>query len=302
MLFRSLESSLASAQPSTAEAEQLFRDGKRLLAEGNIAAGCDAFAASQRREPTLSTLLNLADCREKNQQYASAWGHFIDAARQARTDSTAAAQRSVAENRANALEGRLSFLIVSVPDEARVPGLIITRDGASLEADLWNRDIPVDGGKYVIAGKAPGFEAWSTTVTVASARDKQSVNVPRFRAVPTLPNEGLKAEPAPARHKTTASVALWATGGVVLVAGVGAELWAQSTYADAKADMNNDRRHDLTSSATTRRRLGVSLDVAAIIVAGIGTYLWFSPTRERGLTVVPAVTRDSSHVTVAGWF
>ena len=220
-LMTVLLTSEVRAQPITADAEQLFREGKRLMAEGNIGAACDAFAGSQRREPTISTLLNLADCREKNQQYASAWGHFIDAARQARSDPSSAGLRDVAERRAQGLEPRLSFLIVNVPDEARVDGLVVTRNGEMIEPDLWNRDLPVDGGSYVVAGKAPGYEAWSTTVTVDNAGDKESVNVPRFRALPDAPPP--VQAPATARRRSTAAVSLWAVGGVALAAGVSAE-------------------------------------------------------------------------------
>ena len=39
----------AAAEPTRAEA--LFREGRRLLAEGQLAAACDKFAESQREQP-----------------------------------------------------------------------------------------------------------------------------------------------------------------------------------------------------------------------------------------------------------
>src|SRR5262245_33043378 len=65
-------------------AERLFREGKRLMSENKIAEACKAFDGSYAKDPVVSTLLNLADCREKNQQYATAWSHFLDAERLAR--------------------------------------------------------------------------------------------------------------------------------------------------------------------------------------------------------------------------
>jgi len=41
--------------------------------------GCEAFDASNRLEPRAGTLIALGDCREKNQQLASAWSAYKDA-------------------------------------------------------------------------------------------------------------------------------------------------------------------------------------------------------------------------------
>ena len=51
---------------SAAQAEALFRQGKEQMAAGKYAEACAAFEASQKAEAATSTLLNLANCREKN--------------------------------------------------------------------------------------------------------------------------------------------------------------------------------------------------------------------------------------------
>ena len=53
------------------QAEALFRDGKQLMKEGKLAEACAAFEGSERAEHNVATVLSLADCREKNHQYAS---------------------------------------------------------------------------------------------------------------------------------------------------------------------------------------------------------------------------------------
>src|SRR4051812_4793625 len=63
----------------SAEAESLFNDGNQLMAEGKLAPACDAFEASNRVEPRAGTLIRLGECREKNQQFASAWSAYKDA-------------------------------------------------------------------------------------------------------------------------------------------------------------------------------------------------------------------------------
>ena len=60
-------SAVAFAQANP-QAEALFRDGKELMKQGKVAEACTAFEGSERTEHSLVTLMNLADCREKNGQ------------------------------------------------------------------------------------------------------------------------------------------------------------------------------------------------------------------------------------------
>jgi hypothetical protein len=301
--------SRADAQPdtATATAEQLFREGKRLMGEGNFAAACDAFDGSCRKAPAVSTLLNLADCREKNQQYASAWSHFIEAGRQARSDPSLAAMYESAQRRAAAVEQRLSYLIINVPDDARIEGLIITRNGVPVDPAEWNRDIPVDGGEYRIEGKAPAYEPWSATVKVGSAKDKQSVNVPRFSAAITAPATTAPSVPADQpgtfTEKRRVAVGLWAVGAVALGGGLALELAARNTYEDAKTDSDNARRHQLTADANRQRHYAMAAGAAGVVAAGVGVLLWYSgrPIDHR-VTVAPRVARDGGELVLMGHF
>src|SRR6185436_13656654 len=84
-----LWSSAALAQPAGAQAEVLFRQGRTLLSAGKVAEACSAFEESQKLEPAVTTLLNLAGCREKLGQFATAWGLFLEAARQTRSGNAA---------------------------------------------------------------------------------------------------------------------------------------------------------------------------------------------------------------------
>jgi hypothetical protein len=168
------------------EAETLFRDGKELMKQGRIAEACAAFEASEATEHSIATVMSLADCRDRNHQYATAWALFLQADSQTRTDPSKAALNVTSKARAAALEPRLSYLTVSVSDESRIEGLTLTRNGKLFEPMLWNRALPVDGGDYVIAGHAPGHEAWQTTVYVPRENAKVSVEVPKFKEIGKL--------------------------------------------------------------------------------------------------------------------
>src|SRR3954471_23530488 len=125
------------------QAEALFRDGKRLMKDGKLAEACAAFEGSEHAEHNVATVLSLADCREKNHQYASAWALFLQADSQTRSDPSKATLNATAKSRARALERRLSFLTIVVPEKVRIPELVVTCDGAPVDPSAWNRSIPV---------------------------------------------------------------------------------------------------------------------------------------------------------------
>src|SRR5678815_2379807 len=174
-----MSSSAALAQPTGAQAEVLFRQGRDLMAAGNIAEACSAFQESQKLQPAVTTLLNLAGCRERVGQIATAWGLFLDAARETRSATDAATKQfhSIAQTRAQKLEPRVSKLTINVPLKSQFEGLEIARDGDRIDAGLWNRALPVDGGTYKITARAPGANEWSTQITVAAETDTKTVEI-----------------------------------------------------------------------------------------------------------------------------
>src|SRR5262245_36427412 len=192
LLLLVLAARTADAQPSGAQAETLFRQGKELMAKGKIAEACAAFDASQKLDPTISTLLNQAACREKNEQYATAWGLFLEAERQTRTATDAPTQQlhQVAANKASKLESRLSTLTINVPSENRIGGLQVLRGGEPVDPGAWNKALPVDGGTYRVSATAPGNTEWSTTVTVAAERDVKAIDIPKLKPAALVPPRG----------------------------------------------------------------------------------------------------------------
>ncbi len=173
----------SSARAQTAEAEAAFRDGKKLMGEKKYAEACEAFATSQRLAPGVNTKMNLADCREKNGELSSAWGLFLEIALDLKGNTKQQAMLDVAKKRAAALEPRVSYLTISVPDESRVAGLVITRNGIEIDSGFWNRAMPIDGGTYKIEASAPGHEAWSTSVEIPLEQGAAHVDVPKFKAI-----------------------------------------------------------------------------------------------------------------------
>jgi len=316
---------IAAHGQASPQAEALFRDGKQLMKEGKLADACAAFEGSERAEHNVATVLSLADCREKNHQYASAWALFLQADSQTRSDPTKAALNTTAKRRAHALESRLSYLTINVPDESRIPDLVVTRDGAPVDPAEWNRSIPADGGSHVIAGKAPGHESWSTTVTLQPESDKQAVEVPRFKALPEIVNKPpreeqavqvrmLAPEPSPFTRTRKIAVAVAAGGGAIGTAALGIQfLWAQHTYDDAvricpamACSPQNaiDARAKNQDAISQQRyaRIGYAVAGAAIVT---GAVLWVIGKPESlgaGQVVVAPQLGDASGLAVLGRF
>lgn len=283
-------SSVAFGQPATAQAEVLFRQGRDLMATGKIAEACSAFAESQKLEAAVTTQLNLAGCREKQGELATAWGLFLDVERQTRTASDAAGQQlhAVALDRSRKLEPRVSKLAINVPEQSHIDGLEITRSGEHVDAAMWNRALPIDGGKYTITAHVPGTNAWSTEVTVGSEGDTKTVDIPDLRNLPRdlgatatakpapPPPASLPAEAPPPAHAPSKLVPFVVGGaGIALLAGALAfDLSGDSTYSDAKNEMTSQARRDsLYNSANTKRYVAQGLAVGGLAAVGIATYL-----------------------------
>jgi hypothetical protein len=322
--------SAPQVRAQSAEAEALFNDADKLMAEGNIAGACEAFEASNRIEPRAGTLIRLGECRELNHQLASAWSAYKDALTRVRDPR----KRDLARAKVAVIEPRLSYLTVLVSDEARVDGLALSRNGRPLDAGLWNRAVPVDGGAYVIGGQAPGHEEWNTTVAVPFERGKVSVEVPKFKemvkliapepppqgpsAAPVTASSGLAARPTASsgRLSTRRLAAIGAAGAGVIALGTGVVLGVQARARrnDAFALCpdpalpcgESTRANALVSTSHTRALgadLGFGVAAAAAITAGV---LWLTGAPESAgpgrLGVAPAVTTHEASVTVMGSF
>jgi hypothetical protein len=305
------------AHAQNAAAEALFADGERLMKEGKLGEACEAFAASNRIEPRAGTLINLGLCREQNGQLASAWSAYKDALTRAKDPK----KQQIASDRIAAIEPRLSYLTISVPDESRVDGLALTRNGAPVDTVLWNRAIPVDGGTYVIAGHAPGHEEWSTTVEVPKELGKLSVEVPRFKDLKQLvaPTPAPTSEPEPADEEQPApsiftpkrKIALGVAGlgiaalGAGIVLGIQARGFERDAYAlcpdPATPCGDGERANELIDKGHQRALFAnVSYGVAAASLIGAGA-LWLlgAPAKpEAAVAVTPRAGVGTAGVSV----
>lgn len=166
-----------------------------MLAEGNISGACEKLKESFALDAMSGTLLNLADCYEKDGKTATAWARFRNAASLAKSQGKLE-QAAEANRRAKALESELSYITIVAPDAT--PGLEVRRNDLEVSPGMFGVAVPSDPGRVEIVASAPGYRTFRTTLELGTRRDKKSVTVPKL-----APGDDASASstPAPAAPK-----------------------------------------------------------------------------------------------------
>jgi hypothetical protein len=172
----------ADAATDKAAAEALFQEARTLLDQGKYAEACKQLEASNRLDAGLGTLLYLADCYEKAGRTASAWATFREAASLARGRGDES-RATVANDRADALEPKLSKLWLTVADD-NPPGLVVERDGSEIPKASWGVALPVDPGTHTFRARAPGKEEWTVSVDIEGDAQTAKIEVPVLTDAP----------------------------------------------------------------------------------------------------------------------
>ena len=254
------------AHAQNAEAEKLFNDGNKLMAVGKLAEACAAFAASSRAEPRAGTLIRLGECREKNQQLASAWSAYNDARRLA-TDPR---KHKLATLKVTALEPRLSYLTVAISDQVRCSGLELSRNGESFDRALWNSALPVDGGDYVIVSRAPGYNPWQRTVHVPVEGAKFSVDMPALTKTSNI--AAPQAPTTPSKPPTIPPTPLAVTVPVSTAVQQHVNVFTPSPAVVVVPPLDHSRAPPQTSSKIAPFVVGAG--ALALLGGGLGFELW----------------------------
>jgi hypothetical protein len=303
----------APATAQTPEAEVLFREGQRLMKEEQYSEACEKFEASERIEPASGTELNLALCREKNGQTASAWVMYLKAAASAKKfkNEDRAAE---AKDRANKIADQLVYLTIEVPGDAEVDGLVIKRNKTIIDHELWDQKVPVDPDEYTITADAPGYKKWSDTVTVKTKN--RVVEIPVLEKRKKSPSDDDRERDVDEKPKLvhvqkyrTAAIALAVIGGGGLALGTGIGLYARNQEEQSDllcpsvqcSDPDGVALNQRARSAALAANISWAVGGAALITAGI---VWYAgqPSDDDRVSVVPVVGDDGAGVAVGGRF
>ncbi len=261
----------ARAQRTDADvkvAQSLFDEGRTLMKSGQYTQACPKLAESQRLDPALGTLLNLALCHRLEGRLATAWTEFHDAVGLARQQDRADREK-YALAQLGEIEPHISQLTITLAPGAAEPTLEVTLDGTVVGEAALGTPIKIDPGTHHIEARARGKQTWGVDVQVGADTDQKSIAISPLSATHvSMVSQGTKR------------TAGWIVGGAGVAAlGVGV---LSGLQASSKWSQRNDACvADVCSAAglaadKNARRWATVTDVALALGAiglGVGTYL-----------------------------
>jgi hypothetical protein len=272
-----------------ADAEDLFRRAKSLMAQNRHQEACPLLKESYRLDPGTGTLLNLALCHEHVGMIASAWGEFRAVEQQARAAGPSAAERvKLAREHADKLEPRLSRIRLLVPSDARPPGLVVKIDGEEKREPTWG-GIPVDPGTRTVESSAPGKRTSTQKVKVddegvvvnVAVHPLEDLPKEKPAAVAQQPDLEKAEEAAQNRAQRTIGFVVGGIGVATLVTGGVFGVLAVTANSDAKkcpspciagSPEANDSNSATDRAITFANVANVTIPLG-LVGAGIGAYL-----------------------------
>jgi hypothetical protein len=231
------------------------------MLQTNYAEACPKFEESARIIGHSGTLLNLADCYEKQGRVSSAWTTFLSAAAAAKRTGNVD-REAEARNRANALAPSLPKIVINVGAADKGSGVTITRDGTGVGPAQFGVPIPADPGIHRIAASMPGHKSWENTVEIKTKGQVVQVDVPALELEPAVSGgtQSTSAEPKTtvplnAVPSTTSQQRTWA----LVVGGVGVAGVAIGGVAGLVSLSKHNEAEDHCSGSLCRDSQGVNL-------------------------------------------
>ncbi len=264
-----------------AAAEELFRQGRVASEQQDFNTACAKFRESNRLDPAVGTVFNIADCEEKLGRLATSWTLFQEVVQRL---PPADNRRAIAEQRASKLEPRVPKLSIRLAHSDRTD-VTVRRDGVSLGTASLDTSLPVDPGDHVVIVEAPGTRAAEFHARVAEGEHAvidvtigDPLPATEQGGVGTSANPGaLGATPGP-NH--TAAYVVGGVGVVGLVTGAIAGALVLSKKSTVNADCVGKQCSQAgLDAANSGKTLGIVTSVGLITGAvGLGatTYLFVS--------------------------
>ena len=290
----SLSSFAAAQTDGRVAAEALFRAGREALAKGDHATACQRFEESNRLEPAVGTVFNLANCREKLGQLASAWQRYQEAVQKLPSGDE---RTKIASQRAAALEPRLPRLTLSLPPDAPA-GTVIVKDGTELGSGSLGVPLPVDPGEHTLVVRAPGYMDERSQVTLAEAESRALMltlgepksELPESREATSIgvvpPPTDTRGQDSGGSAQRTLGYAVGAVGvvGLAVSLGTGAMVLSKkSTVEDECVDKRcTEEGIDAGDSGRTLSTISTVSFVAGMVGVGAGLVLVLTSDDGRG--------------------
>jgi hypothetical protein len=282
-----------------AAAEVLFRKAKEAVKTGDYKTACPLFYESQRLDPGIGTILNLANCEEKLGNFATALGRYQEAR----------GLMAGGDDRIGYAEAQVAALVprapmVTIRLRGTVPaGLEIQRDEVVLSKAALNYALPVDPGSHVYLVRAPGLIERKYEVTLREGESRQlDIDVSELAPIIATPvavdqKDTPAGPPTSGRGNQIAGVTLGSIGALSLATGTVTGLMAISDFNTYKRECPTLAQCSTLGRDAQRR--GRVLAVISPVTLGVGVvglglaayFLFFGPKEGK----------RASHVQVMPW-
>lgn len=186
----------AQQAPET-EGARLFRLGRAAMLDNRFDEACPMLAESQRLEPHVGTLLNLAACDERRGHYGSSWVEYQKALTAARADGQFD-RVQLAEQRIAAIEPKVPWLRVSTT----ASDVVVTLDSGDLVRAALGTEMPVDPGPHLVTASRDGKRVFEERVEIREGEHRTVTITP---LQPDLFAEGPRPEHVIVEPKQQAS-------------------------------------------------------------------------------------------------
>lgn len=225
-------------------ARQELAQAQELKKSGQLQEALRHFEESQRLDPKLPTLMELADCAEQLGRLVEARAHWTAARDRAKQEEKPQSRQKAADRLA-AVEKRVAHLTLQFPADAPADTQILL-DDVALERDALGSALATNPGDHLVVVKAPGREDAKFAVKLADG-DNQVLAIGPGAPPPPPPPPPAPPKPAPPPKPAD----------------------------EGSAHLSLD-------SGSSRRTIGLVVGAVGVVGAGVGAGFWAVGYRDRG--------------------
>ena len=224
-------SASADVAEDRAAARQHLTQAQDFKKQGNLAEALGHFQESQRLDPKLATLLDLADCAEQLGKLVEAQGYWAAGRDQAKKDEKPQS-RARAEQRLAAVEKRVAHYTLQLAAGAPADTQVF-HDNVLVDAAALGTAVAANPGEHLVVVKASGHEDAPFPLKLAEG-DNQTLPIAVGQAIvvaapppPPPPPKPVVQAPPPESSSGSGqrTVGLILGAGGVVGLGVGGVLW-----------------------------------------------------------------------------
>lgn len=294
-------------------ADQLFKKGKRLLAEKKYSEACDLLVESDKVDPGIGTKVNVARCYEEWGKLATAWRWYTDAEHMAASGHDDRAKKIhalIAE-----LDPNVPRLTVSLPPDTATDHVIeVKLDGVDLPATGLGVERRVDPGLHIVDTIVDGASRTKRVPIERGGSTEITLDVPlraTSRARPSVTE--VDAAPDPRRRLiglgvSGAGVVALGVAGIVTLRARGDYHHALSAHCSGMTDMCDEIGQAAARSARRRANISTGVTIGGALAVAGGLFLYFTArtpapaSRDEHALYVAPVVGDGTGVVLGGAF